>query len=304
MASFGRRLLMGVVGIAVFTVYLAVAGLVIVLWAVVWRSRPDLLTIVGVLVVGSVVVALFSYRVGAAQLLAGLDAAVIPRRGAPELYRRLDGLVARMDVETPQLAVGRLGGPNAFAVAAGDGVIVVDALALAVLDTVEVEALLAHELAHLEGRDAFVQTVAVTLVNTVSGMVLLVVLPVLLVLTGVARGLAWVVGRPVGWEMNPGERVRATVVGLVFVGLAGLTMVVFAHSRRREFVADDRAVEVTGNPGALADALEKLDRAARVPQAFDPLLVRGREESWLGRLFATHPPLERRVRRLRDRSRS
>lgn len=300
MSSFGIRLLMGCVGIAVIAVYAALAGVLFYGLLLVWNARPDLWTTLLIVGGGTVLVAVVSYRFGTAQVLAGLDADLIPREKAPGLYQRLDALVAKMDVETPVLAVAGLGSPNAFAIEGDHGIIVLDPLLLSVLDPDEIEALLAHELAHLEGRDAFVQTMAVTVLNTVASIVLIVVLPVMVLVTGIARGIAWIGGRPTGWGGNPGERLRRWVVYAVLTGLVGLTMVVFAHSRRREVAADDRAVAVTGNPTALADALAKIDTVARDAVEIRPLLVRGEEDSWLGQLFATHPPVGDRIERLRN----
>jgi len=299
MASVGSRVVMALVGVGVFAVYAVLAGVLLYVFLWVWAARPDPSTTVLALVVGTVVMAYLSYRIGTAQLLAALDAVVIPRSGAPGLYRRLDDLVTRMDVAEPLLAVGRLGAPNAFAIGGRQGVIVMDAMLFAVLDPREVTALLAHELAHLERRDAFVQTLAVTAVNAVAGLVLLASLPVLVLLTGVSRGVAWVAGRPLGWATNPGERVRRWVVHAVFAGLVGLTLVAFAHSRRREYAADDRAVAVTGDPAALATALTKIERATRTDPRLRSLLVKGEDDAWLGRLFSTHPPTTDRVDRLR-----
>lgn len=295
-----RRLLLAVVGPGVFLVYATLAAVLLSGLAYVWRTRPDLPTTVAALLLGTVGVAYLSYRLGSAQLLAGLDATVLPRDRAPGLYERVDALAARMDLDPPRVAVARLGVPNAMAVGGPRGVVVLDASLFTVLDPPEMEALLAHELAHLEGRDALVQTVAVTATNTVSAVLLVVLSPALVLVTGLSRALAWAAGRPVGWSGNPGERVRRFVLGLATVGLLGLTLAVFAHSRRRELAADDRAAEVTGRPLALASALRKLEAVSAA--GAEQTLYTGGDDETVRRWLSTHPDTDERVARLRARA--
>lgn len=78
-----------------------------------------------------------------------------------------------------------------------------------------------------------------------------------------------------------------------------LTLVIRAHSRHREFAADDRAAEVTGRPLALARALTKIDRVSDPDWGLlSPLYTHGDEDNGLGRLFSTHPTTDDRVERL------
>jgi len=197
-------------------------------------------------------------------MLSSLDAVEVPRERAPEIHRRLDALAAAMDVERPRLLLARMRAPNALAVGGGDPV-VVDRSLVRLLSGDEMETILAHELAHLEGRDAFVQTLGYAVLRTAAGLVSLALFPVLLSLTGTARALAWIGGRPAAWPATPTGRVRLAIERGVAVLFVALTLLVLAHSRRREFAADARAAEVTGKPVALARALRKLERAASPP---------------------------------------
>jgi heat shock protein HtpX len=128
--------------------------------------------------------------------------------------------------------------------------------------------------------------------------------PLRLATAGLARGWAWIRGRPLAPERTVFGRVQRAVVGLVALGLFGLTLGLLALSRRREFVADDRAAEVTGDPLALARALRKIERATGGPwELLSQLYVRGDEDGRIRELLSTHPDTDRRVERLRERAR-
>lgn len=191
--------------------------------------------------------------------------------------------------------------PNAIALGAGDGTVVHDRALFELLTFPELEAIVAHELAHLERRDGLVVLLAITLVRAVVGAALFAAFPLLLVVTGAAKGLAWSGGAPTAWlETRPGRARLAAervVVGLTF----GATLLVRAHPRRREFAADARAADLTGNPLALAHALRRIETAsapttARRTQA-EPSVQRR-----VAALLATHPTTEDRVARLVERA--
>jgi heat shock protein HtpX len=240
---------------------------------------------------------------GAAELLDGLDAVPLARERAPRLHRALDALSERMGLGRPRLLVANLGAPNSLALGGvRDGAVVLDWRLFHLLDAGERTALLAHELAHIESRDALVQTFAYAVARTAAGTVLLVLSPALLLATGVHRALAWLRGRPpTGPEAAFGP-VNRWVAHLVSLGFVGLTLAVRAHSRRREFAADDRAATVTGDPVAMARALRRIQRATDPPGGLlAPLYVHGEEDAWSA-LFSTHPPTDERIERLLARA--
>ncbi|QSG06919.1 M48 family metalloprotease [Halapricum desulfuricans] len=298
------RTAMIAIGVSLLIVYVAAAVLVYELVVFLVRSPPDLATALVTISTMTVLAAYLSYRFGTRQLLAGLDAVEIDHRHAPQLFRRLDRLQSSMGVDRPRVVVARLGVPNAFALGGlNSGVIVFDLSLLRMLTSDEREAILAHELAHLERYDALVQTVAYSALRTLVGLVMIPLLPLLLVVTGIARGWAWISGRPDTWSRNPLMLVYQWVSLGVTVLVLGLTMLVRAHSRRRELAADDRAVEVTGRPLALARALRKIQRAGeRERGLLATLYVRGDEDGPLTRLLSTHPPMDDRIDRLLDRA--
>jgi heat shock protein HtpX len=300
-----NRLLLALVGIGVFAVYaLAAAGGYLLLgWLV--ADPPTLAASLLAVVLVTLVAAFLGYRLGTDRLLARLEATELPRNRAPAVHRTLDGLCRRMDVSRPALLVGDLGAPNALSIGGPRrSAVVVDRRLLGLLTLPELEGVIAHELAHVERHDTVVRTLAASLVQSAAGLALLVLSPLLLALEGVDRGAALIRGQPTGTRGQLTARLRTGVTLLVGAVLGVLTLLLFAHSRRREFAADRRAAAVTGDPVALGRALAKIHRATDPTWGLQSLLsIRGDErETSLCRLFSTHPPIEERIERLFDRS--
>jgi len=268
-----------------------------------WTARPDPLTTVVVVVGLTLVAGYASYWVGTAQLRYALGAVELPRGEMPALYRRVDALADRVGVETPRLMIAPLHGPNALAIGgARDGDVVLDSSLFHLLTAAELEAIIAHELAHLKGRDSLVKTLGYSVVRTVTGLVWLLVLPVALLVGGAVRAAAVLRGDdPVRFRRSV-RAADAAMTSLVVVCLFLLTAVVQAYSRHREYAADDRAARLTG-PLALASALEKIDRAATPAGLLSTLVVHGDEEGPVTDLLASHPPMDDRIERLRRRAR-
>ena len=291
---------MAVVGLSLLVSYAGAAYLLSAFVVRVMRNPPDLSTVIAVVVGTTLAVGYLNYRFGTLSLVSGLDAAELSRSRAPGLYARVDRLCDRMDRSPPRLLVADLAFPNAFALGGVDsGVLVFDRRLFWLLGADEFEAILAHELAHLKSRDGLVLTLAYTTGRTVVGTLFLGVLPVTLAVTGVARGLAWIRGHPDEWDASPVLWIRHWTERGAATVLVGLTLLLRAHSRRREYAADDRAASVTGDPLALARALQKIQRAAEPRWSpFGPFYVTPDDESALVRLLATHPPTDERIRRL------
>jgi heat shock protein HtpX len=299
---------MVLVGLSLLGFYLLMAYGSYVVVTTLWRLRPDPVTTAVAVAIGAFAFGYLSLRFGTGRLLRRLDARELPRSGAPGVYRVLDRLTAEMDVAQPRLFVTRLQTPNAFALdTPGRDTVVFDATLFRLLDRDEFEGLLAHELAHLESRDSLVQTLAFSAFQTVVGILYVAVSPLVFLTTGLALAVAYFRGDPRSWPRTLPGRVRGRIEGLVSVLMAVLTILARAHSRRREFAADDRAAEVTGRPLALASALRKIERAADPGFGLlSPLWVHGEVESEEERavrdLFSTHPRTEDRVERLRERA--
>jgi heat shock protein HtpX len=184
--------------------------------------------------------------------------AAMARVGKPKLYLMDDGLPRAM-------AAGR--GPRGSVVAVSTGL-------LSAASPAELEAVLAHELAHVRHRDVVVQTSVVVLAAT------------LLELSRVG-----------GWF----SRVLLFVLGPIAAAFVHLML-----SPKREFVADAGAAELCGSPHPMADALVRLDQASELVSfqgspATEPLYtINPFLEVGLAALFVTHPPVGERVRRLRE----
>lgn len=301
--SLVTRIAMAIVGLLVLILYSAAAfaGFLLLLWFA--ANPPDPLTVLIAFGIGVVLAGYFGYRLGTVRLVASLEATTLHRQQAPELHRRLDRLAETMRVERPPVLLADLGAPNALSIGGPRrGVIVLDQRLLRLLTIDEMEGILAHELAHMESYDTFLNTLAITAMRTVVGLLFFLFLPFVLLLTGVDRAAAWFAGRP---------RVRfglATLFKAVVTWFLGILMSVFtllflAYSRRQEYAADQRAVSVTGDPAALARALAKISRAKEPRRGLFSFLYihddrRTQDER---RLLSTHPPIEERIDRLLDR---
>ena len=219
----------------------------------------------------------------------------------PHLYGCVERLCALADVPAPALARLDVSYPNAFTVARSPtkGMLVVTRGLLDTLEPAELEAVLAHELAHLAHRDAFVMTLV----------------------SGPARALRAVVlalARPLRTENVMLFALFIPVLVLAWCADVVATMLVLTISRYRELIADRGAALLTGRPEALMSALQRLSgpagliptRDLRDAAAWNPFFVvpmertPGAFELDPFVLFPTHPPLQRRLEHLAALQRS
>jgi heat shock protein HtpX len=265
---------------------LPLAAVVTVLAVVYWSW----LVLAGVLLLGSV----------------GLYAASAGEKWGERAYAQsspateglLQRLCMRADMRVPELVVES--GAVASAWTSGGRIHVTRAV-LELLDDAELEAVLAHELAHLAHRDAAEMEIC----SAPSRL--------LLTFTG------FVTPRLVRWIRGLAENGGSVLaVALAFVAVLGIPpsfvigwisrLSVLGMSRAREFSADAAAATLTGRPSALASALLKLERQRewtpradlRQVEAFAVLCIVGRARPRIGRLFSTHPPIAERVERLTE----
>ncbi|MGM0448892.1 MAG: M48 family metallopeptidase [Methanobacteriota archaeon] len=305
MSRLAFRAAAAVVGVALLAASLTAALFVADLLRAAWAARPDLPVLLALVAAGTLGSAYLSYRLGTAQILANLEGDRVPRRRAPDLHRRIDALAARMDVARPELYVTDARAPNAFAVGGGSdaGALVVDRSLFRLLSPREIEAILAHELAHLETNDGFAIAMADGVGRSLVGIATVAALPALLALSGLAAASAWIRGRP-GDRSGPFARLHRALAGALFAGFVLATLVARSRSRSREFAADDRAAEVTGDPLALARALRRIERATEPTWPFAPFSTHKRTGEPAERWLSTHPSTDARVERLREMAES
>jgi heat shock protein HtpX len=200
----------------------------------------------------------------------------LPVGASPALHSSVERLAAVAGITKPRLYLMDDGLPRALAAGRGPrgSAVAVSAGLLTAATPAELEAVLAHELAHVRHRDVVVQTSVVVLAAT------------LLELSRIG-----------GWLSR---------VLLFFLGPLASAFVHLMLSPKREFLADATAAAICSSPHPMADALIRLDQAAELVSfqgspATEPLYtINPFMEVGLGALFVTHPPVGERVRRLRE----
>jgi heat shock protein HtpX len=223
--------------------------------------------------------------------LAAYQAQPIAREEAPQLYDLVASLSDRAQIPMPKLFVVPTQSPNAFATGRDPdhSAIAVTEGIVQLLSTEELAGVLAHELTHIRNRDTLTQAVAGTLAGaiTFAGRILTL---------GALYG-------PITRDTRRGSNPVAILFLIVLAPVAA-SLIQFAISRTREFAADVGSAEITGNPTALATALEKLETIGhQIPMNGNPalsplLIINPLSAEGLQSLFRTHPPTEERIRRL------
>lgn len=245
-----------------------------------------------------------SYTSGDKLVLAASRARKVTQQQEPRLHNLIEGLAIAAGIPKPAVYVVEDSAPNAFATGRDPkhSSIAVTRGLLEKMNRIELEGVVAHELAHVRNRDTRVLMIAATLVGVL-----------VLISDWTLRSFFWGFG---GGRRNGGrDREGAAVfmlLGLVFA----ILMPIFAYamqaavSRRREALADVTAVQLTRYPPGLIGALRKLKEdqtvvhsASRATAALwieSPLQRGSGFFGWMNRLFDTHPPLEQRIRILEE----
>src|SRR5215216_787079 len=206
---------------------------------------------------------------------------------APRLYQIVRELSTRADLPMPRLYMIPQDQPNAFATGRNPkhSAVAVTQGITKLLSEDELRGVLAHELTHIRNRDILIQSVASAIGAAI---------------TYLAYMFMWFGGD----DNSP----LSLVSGLAMVLLAPIaaSIIQLSISRQREFAADAGGAEICGNPESLASALLRLEQGAeampmQVNQAAEPLyIVKPFKGKGIAGLFSTHPPIEERVRRLRQ----
>jgi heat shock protein HtpX len=228
-------------------------------------------------------------------------AKIVTRDQFPDLHDLVERTVARNNLPKPKIAVINTRMPNAFATGKGprSSVVAVTTGLIDILDTSELESVIAHELTHIKNRDVLVLTLA-SLFSTVAWY---------LMQFGFYGGL-YSGGMGYGGSRNNNSAGAMIIV----IAVAMLTwvvsfLVIRAISRYREFAADRGSAQMTGRPVKLANALMKISgtmkniptRDLRQEEGLNAFfIVPALSGSTIGNLFSTHPPVQKRIEKLME----
>src|ERR687887_2700692 len=258
------------------------------------------LDFISITVIASIMILLQWYFSDKIVLLSS-GAKVVTREQYPELHDVIERIIARNNLPKPKIAVINTKMPNAFATGKGQrsSVVAVTTGLMDLLDTEELEGVLAHELTHIRNRDVLVLTLA-SLFSTVAWY---------LMQFGFYSGMGY------GYGYGYGGRDRNNAGGLVIVIVVAILtwivsfLIIRAISRYREFAADRGSAQMTGKPAKLANALMKISgNMQRMPtkdlrqveglNAF--FIIPALSGSTLVNLFSTHPPVKKRIQKLME----
>lgn len=235
----------------------------------------------------------FSYFYSDKIALAMYHAQPVTREELPRAYEVVERMTGRLGLPMPKIYVIPTESPNAFATGRNPNhaSVAVTHGILGLLNDEELEGVLAHELGHVKNRDILTSSVAATLAGAI----------VMLARMGWWASLFGGFG---GREDNREGGGFAMLFMMILAPIAA-TLIQLAVSRSREYQADATGAHITGNPYALASALQKLDSySKRLPMQATPStahlfivspLLSGAS---FANLFSTHPPIPQRIERL------
>ena len=231
----------------------------------------------------------FAYWFSDKMVLRMYNAQEVDEDSAPQYYRMVQELAQRAGLPMPRVYLIEEDSPNAFATGRGPQHAAVAATTgiLRVLSARELRGVMAHELAHVKHRDILISTVSATMAGAISALASF----------GMLFG-----GRDSEGRSNP-------ITGILVAILAPLAgaLIQMAISRAREFEADRGGAQISGDPQALAAALDKIDRIAqglpieaaeRHPETAQMMIMNPLSGGGLRGLFSTHPATAERIARL------
>jgi heat shock protein HtpX len=267
-----------------------------------WATGP---VGVGIAVGIAVVMALGSYFAGDRIVLASARAKEVSPEQEPRLHNIVEGLAIAGGVPKPRVYIVPEQAPNAFATGRDpehSSVAVTQGL-LQMMNRVELEGVIGHELSHVMDRDILVGTVVATLVGAA-------------VLLSEFFMRSWLWGGFRGRRGNDsgggGLELVIFAIGLVLLIIAPIAgqIIKLAVSRNREYLADAQGALLTRYPPGLISALRKIEAAPNAMHAANnatahlwldqPSRVPGESTSTMEKLFSTHPPMAERIRRLEE----
>jgi heat shock protein HtpX len=255
-------------------------------------------------IVLAVVLQLVSYFSGDRIVLASTRAREVTADDQPRLHNIVEGLAIASGLPKPRVYVVPEQAPNAFATGRDpehSSIAVTEGL-LSAMDRIELEGVIGHEMAHILDRDILYGTIVATVIGAI-----------VLLSEFFMRALWWggLRGRRGDRGGGPAD-LFIFAVGFALVILAPLfgQLIRLAVSRNREYLADAQGAMLTRYPPGLIAALKKLQAAPTAMRSANnatahlwlnqPSRIEGERTSTLERLFATHPPMAERIRRLEE----
>jgi heat shock protein HtpX len=218
----------------------------------------------------------------------------VTREQLPRAYEIVERLTQKIGIPMPKIYVIPTESPNAFATGRNPShaSVAVTHGILGLLNDEELEGVLAHELGHVNNRDILISSVAATIAGAIT------------MLASMGR-FAMIFGGGGGGRDRRGGGISALF--MLIVAPIAASLIQLAVSRSREYQADATGAHFTGNPYALASALQKLDAySRRVPMQATPstahlFIIQPLLGMNFGNLFSTHPPIAKRIERLTGR---
>ena len=246
--------------------------------------------------VGAALWILIAYKFHQSMIDALTGGREVTRQQEPRLYNLLENLCISRGITMPKLKVMEDDALNAFATGLNDKQysITVTSGLLRQLDDAELEAVLGHELTHIRNGDVRMLVIAVIIAGVVSFFAELVFR---LMFQG---GFRWrSSGGSSSDRKGAGGAAIAIIIAVAMIAIAWLLSIVirFALSRKREYLADAGSVELTKNPDAMITALRKIEGRGELEGATSAVMEMcvDNPRSGFADLFATHPPIERRI---------
>ncbi len=234
----------------------------------------------------------FSYWYSDKLVLKMYRAEEVSPNQAPELYGIVEALAERADIPMPKVYIIPNESPNAFATGRNpaNAVVAVTQGLLNLMNRDEIAGVVAHELGHIKNRDILIGTIAATMAGAI------------MMIASMAR---WAAIFGIGGDDDEGGGFFSLIIMSIIAPVAAV-IIQMAISRSREYLADATAAKLTGNPGGLSNALEKLGSYSRqIPMSAEPatahmFIANPLSGKKMVNLFSTHPPIEERVSKLRN----
>ncbi|MGC1534655.1 MAG: zinc metalloprotease HtpX [Candidatus Sulfotelmatobacter sp.] len=220
----------------------------------------------------------------------------VTREQLPRAYEIVERLTQKIGIPMPKIYVIPTESPNAFATGRNPShaSVAVTHGILGLLTDEELEGVLAHELGHVNNRDILISSVAATIAGAIT------------MLASIGR-FAMIFGGMGGGGGRDRRGGGLSALFMLIVAPIAASLIQLAVSRSREYQADATGAHFTGNPYALASALQKLDAySRRMPMQATPstahlFIIQPLLGVNFGNLFSTHPPIAKRIERLTGR---